>query len=168
MIIISDESTRKELYEEILNVKFDGQSGRVQFKPGVGDRLPVKIEIVNIYVNDNVIVDKQDGQVIDIGDAEFQSINDYRFEIDSIPVWSGGSTAIPSDRADEKEEHLASFMTLTVFWMLVAVVVGHLLAKYQVYRIPESGAVLIFGIIAGLSLRFLHADLSEVPFRRNT
>ena len=58
IIIISDESTRKELYEEILNVKFDGQSGRVQFKPGVGDRLPVKIEIVNIYVNDNVIVDK--------------------------------------------------------------------------------------------------------------
>ena len=58
IIIISNESTRKELYEEILNVKFDGQSGRVQFKPGVGDRLPVKIEIVNIYVNDNVIVDK--------------------------------------------------------------------------------------------------------------
>ena len=167
MIIISDESTRKELYEEILNVKFDGQSGTVQYIQD-GDRLPVKIEIVNIYVNDNVIVDKQDGQVIDIGDAEFQSINDYRFEIDSIPVWSGGSTAIPSDRADEKEEHLASFMTLTVFWMLVAVVVGHLLAKYQVYRIPESGAVLIFGIISGLSLRFLHADLSEVPFRRNT
>lgn len=52
LVIISDESTRKELYEEILNVKFDGQSGRVQFKPGVGDRLPIKIEIVNIYVTD--------------------------------------------------------------------------------------------------------------------
>ena len=57
MIIISDESTRKELYEEILNVKFDGQSGTVQYTQD-GDRLPVKIEIVNIYVNDNVIIDK--------------------------------------------------------------------------------------------------------------
>ena len=57
IIIISDESTRKELYEEILNVKFDGQSGTVQYTQD-GDRLPVKIEIVNIYVNDNVIVDK--------------------------------------------------------------------------------------------------------------
>ena len=57
IIIISDESTRKELYEEILNVKFDGQSGTVQYTQD-GDRLPVKIEIVNIYVNDNTIVDK--------------------------------------------------------------------------------------------------------------
>ena len=57
IIIISNESTRKELYEEILNVKFDGQSGTVQYTQD-GDRLPVKIEIVNIYVNDNVIVDK--------------------------------------------------------------------------------------------------------------
>ena len=56
-MIISDESTRKELYEEILNVKFDGQSGTVQYTQD-GDRLPVKIEIVNIYVNDNTIVDK--------------------------------------------------------------------------------------------------------------
>ena len=56
IIIISDESTRKELYEEILNVKFDGQSGRVQFKPGVGDRLPIKIEIVNIYVTDCILL----------------------------------------------------------------------------------------------------------------
>ena len=56
MIIISNESTRKELYEEILNVKFDGQSGRVQFKPGVGDRLPIKIEIVNIYVTDCILL----------------------------------------------------------------------------------------------------------------
>ena len=53
-------------------------------------------------------------------------------------------------------------MTLTVFWMLVAVVVGHLLAKYQVYRIPESGAVLIFGIIAGILIRLFSSDMSSV------
>ena len=51
LVIISDESTRKELYEEILNVKFDGQSGTVQYTQD-GDRLPIKIEIVNIYVTD--------------------------------------------------------------------------------------------------------------------
>lgn len=44
------EETRKELYDEVLKVQFEGQSGTVQFKPGVGDRLPVKLEVVNIHV----------------------------------------------------------------------------------------------------------------------
>lgn len=46
----SDEDNRKLLYEEMLKVEFEGQSGRVRFKPGVGDRLPVKLEVVNIHV----------------------------------------------------------------------------------------------------------------------
>lgn len=48
--LCSDEDTRKDLYDELLNVRFEGQSGTVHFKPGIGDRLPVKLEIVNIYV----------------------------------------------------------------------------------------------------------------------
>ena len=46
----STESERQFLYDRILDVSFDGQSGRVHFKPKIGDRFPVKMEIVNIYV----------------------------------------------------------------------------------------------------------------------
>ena len=35
---------------------------------------------------------------MDIGDAEFTDLTNYRFTIDSVPEWSGGSTAIPTDR----------------------------------------------------------------------
>lgn len=99
---------------------------------------------------------------MDIGDAEFNSANDYRFVIDQVPRWSGGSTAVPTDRSDSKEEYTASFMALTIFWMIIAVVLSHLLEKWEIHRMPESSAVVVFGIIAGLSLRFLHTGLSEV------
>lgn len=42
---------RTLLYHSILNVTFDGMSGKVSFKPGVGDRVPAKMEIVNIFVS---------------------------------------------------------------------------------------------------------------------
>ena len=35
---------------------------------------------------------------MDIGDAEFTDLTNYRFTIDAVPEWSGGSTAIPTDR----------------------------------------------------------------------
>ena len=49
-LLCSEEDMRKELYERIIDVKFEGQSGEIHFKPGVGDRLPVKLEVVNIHV----------------------------------------------------------------------------------------------------------------------
>ena len=55
-VMNSFEETRKELYDEVLKVQFEGQSGTVQFKPGVGDRLPVKLEVVNIHVWNCLIV----------------------------------------------------------------------------------------------------------------
>ena len=35
---------------------------------------------------------------MDIGDAEFTDLTNYRFAIDAVPEWSGGSTAILTDR----------------------------------------------------------------------
>ena len=35
---------------------------------------------------------------MDIGDAEFTDLTNYRFAIDAVPEWLGGSTAIPTDR----------------------------------------------------------------------
>ena len=34
---------------------------------------------------------------MDIGDAEFTDLTNYRFAIDAVPEWSGGSTAIPTE-----------------------------------------------------------------------
>ena len=42
---------RELLYDKILDVSFTGHSGTVHFKPKIGDRFPVKMEIVNIYVS---------------------------------------------------------------------------------------------------------------------
>ena len=49
-VIHRTKEERSLLFESILNVTFDGMSGKVSFKPGVGDRVPAKMEIVNIYV----------------------------------------------------------------------------------------------------------------------
>lgn len=57
-MIISEEDIRRELFDELLNVEFEGQSGVIHFKPGVGDRLPVKLEIVNIHVFLEMICDE--------------------------------------------------------------------------------------------------------------
>ena len=57
IVIISEEDLRRELFDELLNVEFEGQSGTIHFKPGVGDRLPIKLEIVNIHVMIETIID---------------------------------------------------------------------------------------------------------------
>lgn len=46
----STEEERLLLHDKIMEVSFDGQSGMVHFKPTVGDRLPVKMEVVNFRV----------------------------------------------------------------------------------------------------------------------
>ena len=89
-------------------------------------------------------------------------MNDYRFEIDVVPKWPGGGTAVPTDRADEKEENLAVFMAMTLGWMCVAFIFGALLEKWEIHRIPESGAVVIFGIIAGILIRIFSSNMSSV------
>lgn len=99
---------------------------------------------------------------MDIGDADFESVDKYRFKIDQIPVWSGGSTAVPTDRANESSASLASFLTITIIWMTVAVVISAALEKRRYYRLPESAVVIAFGIIGGLLLRFSGATISSV------
>ena len=49
-VIGSEAEERQLLYSKILEVKFEGESGYVEFDPNVGDRLPIKMEVVNIYV----------------------------------------------------------------------------------------------------------------------
>ena len=104
----SSRSTKEErtlLYQNILNVTFDGMSGKVSFKPGVGDRVPAKMEIVNIYVSPVSPFHVQNGAILDIGDSEFFNSTNYRFEIDSVPRWPGGGTVVPTDQSDSEEEY---------------------------------------------------------------
>ena len=41
---------RQLLYTKTMDVSFYGQSGLISFRPDTGDRLPIKLEIVNIHV----------------------------------------------------------------------------------------------------------------------
>ena len=41
---------RQLLYSKTMDVSFYGQSGPISFRPDTGDRLPIKLEIVNINV----------------------------------------------------------------------------------------------------------------------
>ena len=100
--------------------------------------------------------------MIDIGDIEFTTPNNYTFVIDGIPVWPGGTTAVPTDRYDPASVYLAVYMSMTLLWMIVAFIVGGLLERYEIHRIPESGVVVIFGIIAGLILRSMSSGVSSV------
>ena len=98
---------------------------------------------------------------------DFKQTNNYSFIVDSIPHWPGGSTAIPTDRYDESEEYLALYMVLTLSWMAIAFIVGAFLERWEVHRLPESGAVVIFGIIAGLIIRAVGSHMSSVFIRIN-
>lgn len=43
---------RQLLYNKTMEVNFYGQSGPISFRPDTGDRLPIKLEIVNIHVGE--------------------------------------------------------------------------------------------------------------------
>ena len=41
---------RQLLYSKTMEVSFYGQSGPISFRPDTGDRLLIKLEIVNIHI----------------------------------------------------------------------------------------------------------------------
>ena len=53
-------------------------------------------------------------------------------------------------------------MTLTLLWMSIAFIFGAMLERWQIHRLPESGAVVVFGIIAGVLIRFMGSEVSSV------
>ena len=53
-------------------------------------------------------------------------------------------------------------MAMTLGWMCIAFIFGALLEKWEIHRIPESGAVVIFGIIAGILIRIFSSNMSSV------
>ena len=101
---------------------------------------------------------------MDIGDAEFTSSSNYTFKIFEVPIWSGGSTAIPTDRADVKGKHEVSFMTTTIIWMVIAIIFANILQKNNFHRLPETTHVVIFGILGGFLLRFGNSNISSVCY----
>ena len=48
---------RQLLYSKTMDVSFYGQSGPISFRPDTGDRLPIKLEIVNIHVGKTCQID---------------------------------------------------------------------------------------------------------------
>ena len=48
---------RQFLYSKTMEVSFYGQSGPISFRPDTGDRLPIKLEIVNIHVGKTHCID---------------------------------------------------------------------------------------------------------------
>ena len=99
---------------------------------------------------------------MDISDAEFTDLTNYRFAIDAVPEWPGGSTAIPTDRDDESEEYFALYLTLTLLWMAFSFMVGTWLEHWDVHRLSHKGVVVIFGIIAGVLIRTMGSGMSAV------
>ena len=99
---------------------------------------------------------------MDIGDAEFISQSNYTFKIFEVPVWSGGSTAIPTDRESGDNAIMASSISVTLIWMMIAVVISAFLEKVRFYRLPESAVVISFGIVGSVLLRFVKVDISFV------
>ena len=93
---------------------------------------------------------------------DFKKANNYSFIVDSIPHWPGGGTAVPTDRYDEAEEYLALYMVLTLLWMAIAFIFGAFLERWKIHRLPESGAVVVFGIIAGLLIRVVGSRMSSL------
>ena len=102
---------------------------------------------------------------MDIGDAVFTDLTHYTFTIDAVPEWPGGSTAIPTDRDDESEEYFALYLTLTLLWMAFSFMVGTWLEHWDVHRLSHKGVVVIFGIIAGVLVRYMGSGMSAVGAR---
>ena len=48
---------RQLLYSKTMEVSFYGQSGPISFRPDTGDRLLIKLEIVNIHIEKTDCID---------------------------------------------------------------------------------------------------------------
>ena len=92
---------------------------------------------------------------MDIGDAEFTDLTNYRFAIDAVPEWPIGSTAIPT-------EYFALHLMLRLLWTAFSFMVGTWLEHWDVHRLSHKGVVVIFGIIADVVIRTMGSGMSAV------
>ena len=85
---------------------------------------------------------------MDIGVAVFTDLTHYTFTIDAEP-----------------EESSALYLTLTLLWMAFSFMVGTWLEHWDVHRLSHKGVVVIFGIIAGVLIRYMGSGMSAVGVR---
>ena len=62
-------------------------------------------------------------------------------------------------------KYLALYMVLTLLWMAIAFIFGAFLERWKIHRLPESGAVVVFGIIAGLLIRVVGSRMPSSSFK---
>lgn len=73
--------------------------------------------------------------------------------------WADGTTEIPSDRTEGDVALAAWYLFFTLSFIIVGICVGNLLHAHEFYILPESGAIVILGMIHGGLLKvYSHSE----------
>lgn len=72
-------------------------------------------------------------------------------------IFPGGSTQIPSDRSEGHVALAAMYLFSMMIFLVFSICIGNFLHAHEFYYLPESGAVVIMGLIFG-SLLTIAAD----------
>jgi sodium/hydrogen exchanger 8 len=70
-----------------------------------------------------------------------------------VITWPDGSTEIPADREERHTSTAALYLFLFLTFIVLSICVGNFLHSHHFYYLPESGAVVILGLIFGAGLR---------------
>ena len=141
---IMDELKEIEGGEEALT---GGASGPIKLDAN-GDRV-MDYDIVNWRVG---TPDPEEGRFVVVGrfsveEGELSLLGDEDAELNIN--WPGGSTQIPADRAQGHTSLAALYLFLFMTFIIMGICIGNYLHAHHFYYLPESGAVVLLGLVFG-------------------
>jgi sodium/hydrogen exchanger 8 len=119
-----------------------------------GDRI-MPYDVVNLWAKDwSDLVTEPNGQWVTVGIFEqkagtWELVLEGDDNMDKAIKWPGGSTEIPSDRAEEHVSLAALYLFFFLSFIILSICVGNFLHAHEFYVLPESGATVLFGLLLG-------------------
>jgi len=129
---------------------------------------PIHIDKNGDRVIDYEVVNLIDGEWVVVGSfhptsARVDLLSEGENADDSkIMVFPGGSTQIPSDRSEGHVSLAAMYLFTMMLFLVASICLGNFLHAHHFYYLPESGAVVLMGLIFGAVLNFIAAGFKSV------
>lgn len=81
------------------------------------------------------------------GEGELVLFGDQNAELNI--KWPGGSTQLPADREQSSTSLAALYLFLFMTFIILGICIGNYLHSHHFYYLPESGAVVLLGLVFG-------------------
>ena len=141
---ILEELQKREGSEEPIA---EGATGPIVLD-GNGDRV-MDFELVNWRIGDP---DSAQGEFVvvgkyDVGEGALTLLGKDNAEKNI--KWPGGSTQLPADREQAQTSLAALYLFLFMTFIILGICIGNYLHSHHFYYLPESGAVVLLGLVFG-------------------